>query len=152
MNDLDSLLLTILLLPSYLLEQRSQSRQLDAIEARYDAGLRDATIGQSAQQDRFALFCQSQFAFARIPSWGKREQSPLDQTLDIACDCGGIAIQHLGQSLHCRRAEMMRRDEQTELRRAQTSAGEGHVIRLGNSARRCTHSKTNAIAAFIQLR
>ena len=46
----------------------------------------------------------------------------------------------------------MRRDEQTELRRAQASADEGHVIRLGDSARRRAHGETDAIAAFIQLR
>jgi hypothetical protein len=144
--------LTISLPRAYLLEQSPQPRQLDAIKAGGDIGLRDAPIGQSTQQDRLPFFRQTHLAFARITSRGKRDQSPRDQTLDIARDRGGIAIQRLSQSLHCRRAEVMRRDEQTELRRAQTSAGERHVIRLGDSARRRAHGETDAIAAFIQLR
>ena len=85
-------LLTASLALAHLLEQRPQSRQFSATETGDYIALRRAPIGQSPQEDRLPFFRQAYFAFAQITAQGKRKQPPLGEPLDIAGDCGGVAM------------------------------------------------------------
>jgi len=87
-----SALLTTCPTLAHLLKQRPQSRQFSATEAGDHIALRRAPARQSAQEDRLAFFRQRYFAFAQITARRQPKQSPLGETLDVASDCGGVAI------------------------------------------------------------
>ena len=87
-----SALLTTCPTLAHLLKQRPQSRQFSATEAGDHIALRRAPARQSAEEDCLAFFRQYHLAFAQITAPRKREQLPLGETLDVASDCGGVAI------------------------------------------------------------
>src|SRR4030095_9032647 len=91
-EGLGSALLTASLSPAHLLEPRPSSRQCSATETGDCIALRRAPIGQSPHEDRLPFFRQPYFAFAQITARGKRKQPPLGEPLDIAGDCGGVAM------------------------------------------------------------
>src|SRR5947207_8714656 len=104
------------------------------------------------QERGSASLCQYYFAFTQILAGRKREQLALAQSLDIAHDGAGIAIEHASEGFHCRRAEVMHHHEQAELRNPQASSGQRGIISLCDSARRRAHRQTNTIAALVQFR